>query len=121
MQGTILLVEDEAAIAAFVQTALEREGFAVEAVEDGQQALARMNQSLPALTWAGYPHAAYYKVYLAPWGGGEAVIQFEKTAETTYTVASPLQAGRYDWSIHAYNAQGTKLAEGSGHFTVAGD
>jgi DNA-binding response OmpR family regulator len=49
MQGTILLVEDEAAIAAFVQTALEREGFAVEAVEDGQQALARLNQALPDL------------------------------------------------------------------------
>jgi Tol biopolymer transport system component/predicted Ser/Thr protein kinase len=75
----------------------------------------------PALTWAGYPHAAYYKVYLAPRGGGEAVIQFEKTAETTYTVASPLQAGKYLWSIHAYNARGTKLAEGSGRFTLAGD
>lgn len=35
MQGTILLVEDEAAIAAFVQTVLERGGFAVEVVEDG--------------------------------------------------------------------------------------
>jgi DNA-binding response OmpR family regulator len=49
MQGMILLVEDEAAIAAFVQTALEREGFAVEVVEDGQQALARLNQALPDL------------------------------------------------------------------------
>jgi len=75
----------------------------------------------PALTWAGYPHAAYYKVYLAPRGGGEAVIQFEKTAETTYTVAAPLQAGEYHWSIHAYNARGAKLAEGSGRFTLAGD
>ena len=74
-----------------------------------------------ALTWADYPHAAYYKVYLALQGGGEAVIQFEKTAETTYTVASPLQPGEYHWSIHAYNARGTKLAEGSGRFTLAGD
>ena len=49
MQGVILLVEDEAAIAAFVQTALEREGFAVEVVEDGQQALVRVNQALPDL------------------------------------------------------------------------
>ena len=49
MQGTILLVEDEAAIAAFVQTDLEREGFAVEVVEEGRQALARVNQSLPDL------------------------------------------------------------------------
>jgi len=46
MQATILLVEDEAAIAAFVQTALEREGFAVEVVEDGQQALARVSHAL---------------------------------------------------------------------------
>lgn len=49
MQGTILLVEDEAAIAAFVQTALEREGFTVKVVEDGRQALARVNQALPDL------------------------------------------------------------------------
>jgi len=49
MQGTILLVEDEAAIAAFVQTALEREGFAVDVIEDGQQALARVKQALPDL------------------------------------------------------------------------
>jgi hypothetical protein len=74
-----------------------------------------------ALTWVGYPQAAYYKVYLAPRGGGEAVIQFERTTETTYTVASPLQPGEYHWSIHAYNARGIKLAEGSGRFTLAGD
>jgi len=49
MQETILLVEDEAAIAAFVQTALEREGFTVEVVEDGRQALARVSQSPPDL------------------------------------------------------------------------
>jgi DNA-binding response OmpR family regulator len=30
MQGHILIVEDEEAIAAFVQTALEREGFSVQ-------------------------------------------------------------------------------------------
>lgn len=49
MQDTILLVEDEAAIAAFVQKVLEREGFAVEVVEDGQQVLARVSQTLPDL------------------------------------------------------------------------
>ena len=77
--------------------------------------------AMPALTWAGYPNAAYYKVYLAPWGGGETVIQFVKTTDMTYTVASPLQPGEYYWSIYAYNASGTKLAESSGHFTVAED
>jgi len=75
----------------------------------------------PTLTWASYPHVAYYKVYLATWGGGEAVIQFEKTTDTTYSVASPLQPRKYYWSIYAYNARGTKLAESSGHFTVAAD
>jgi DNA-binding response OmpR family regulator len=49
MQVTILLVEDELANSAFVQTALEREGFAVEVVGDGQQALACVDRSLPAL------------------------------------------------------------------------
>jgi hypothetical protein len=80
-----------------------------------------LKTATPALTWAGYPHAAYYKVYLAPWGGGETIIQFEKTTDTTYAMASPLQPGKYYWSIHAYNARGTKLAESSGHFTVAND
>jgi DNA-binding response OmpR family regulator len=37
----ILIVEDDPAIAAFVQTALEREGFAAEVAEDGEKALAR--------------------------------------------------------------------------------
>ena len=75
----------------------------------------------PALTWASYSHAVYYKVYLAPHGGGESVVQFERTTDTTYTAAFPLQSGKYYWSIHAYNARGTKLAESSGHFTVVGD
>ena len=49
MQDNILLVEDETAIAAFVQTALEREGFTVEVTEDGRQALASVNRSPPDL------------------------------------------------------------------------
>lgn len=49
MQDNILLVEDETAIAAFVQTALEREGFTVQVAEDGRQALARVNRSPPDL------------------------------------------------------------------------
>ena len=43
-----------------------------------------MKAATPALTWEGYPHAAYYKIYLAPWGSGETVIRFEKTLDTTY-------------------------------------
>jgi DNA-binding response OmpR family regulator len=45
----ILVVEDDPAIAAFVQTALEREGFAPEVVGDGQQALARAEAAPPDL------------------------------------------------------------------------
>jgi DNA-binding response OmpR family regulator len=39
MQGRILIVEDEEAIAAFIQTALERAGFSAEWVGDGVMAL----------------------------------------------------------------------------------
>jgi serine/threonine protein kinase len=75
----------------------------------------------PILTWARYSYAAYYKVYLAPYGGGEAVVQFERTTNTTYTVSSPLQPGKFYWSVRAHNDRGTLLAESSGHFTLAGD
>jgi DNA-binding response OmpR family regulator len=49
MPEQILIVEDEKAIAAFVQTALEREGFAVQAVYDGEAALARIGADPPDL------------------------------------------------------------------------
>ena len=49
MQELILVVEDENAIAAFVQTALEREGFAVQRARDGQEALALIRTSHPSL------------------------------------------------------------------------
>jgi CheY-like chemotaxis protein len=39
MHGRILIVEDEEATAAFVQTVLERDGFTVEWVGDGAAAL----------------------------------------------------------------------------------
>jgi DNA-binding response OmpR family regulator len=45
----ILIVEDDPAIAAFVQTALEREGFAPEVAETGEQALARVEAAPPDL------------------------------------------------------------------------
>jgi DNA-binding response OmpR family regulator len=45
----ILIVEDDPAIAAFVQTALEREGFAAEVAEDGEKALARAEAAPPDL------------------------------------------------------------------------
>lgn len=45
----ILIVEDDPAIAAFVQTALEREGFEIELVRRGDTVLARVEATLPDL------------------------------------------------------------------------
>jgi len=45
----ILIVEDDPAIAAFVQTALEREGFATEVVGQGDKALERADAARPDL------------------------------------------------------------------------
>lgn len=49
MNEQILVVEDEQAIAAFVQTALEREGFSVSVAHSGEAALAQIQASLPQL------------------------------------------------------------------------
>jgi DNA-binding response OmpR family regulator len=49
MLGRILIVEDEEAIAAFVQTALERDGFSVEWVGDGATALSALDSFRPDL------------------------------------------------------------------------
>ncbi|MGH2522928.1 MAG: response regulator [Anaerolineales bacterium] len=45
----ILIVEDDPAIAAFVQTALEREGFATDVAENGNKALQRAGAAPPDL------------------------------------------------------------------------
>jgi len=49
MQGRILVVEDEEAIASFVQTALERDGFRVDLVGTGELALERLQTQTPDL------------------------------------------------------------------------
>ncbi|MCP4424912.1 MAG: response regulator [Chloroflexi bacterium] len=46
---SILVVEDDKAIAAFLHTALEREGFTATIVNDGRLALTHINQSPPDL------------------------------------------------------------------------
>jgi DNA-binding response OmpR family regulator len=46
---SILIVEDDKAIAAFLQTALEREGFTTTVVQNGRYALDYVNQSPPDL------------------------------------------------------------------------
>lgn len=45
----VLIVEDDPAIGAFVQTALEREGFEVELVKDGESALKQVEAFAPHL------------------------------------------------------------------------
>ena len=47
--GRILVVEDEEAIAAFVQTALEQEGFAVQVVGEAESALLHIEREHPDL------------------------------------------------------------------------
>jgi len=49
MEGRVLIVEDEEAIAAFVQTALERDGFDVKPVGDGPSALQALDSFRPDL------------------------------------------------------------------------
>jgi DNA-binding response OmpR family regulator len=47
MEGRVLIVEDEEAIAAFVQTALERDGFDAKSVGDGPGALQALDSFRP--------------------------------------------------------------------------
>jgi DNA-binding response OmpR family regulator len=49
MEGRVLIVEDEEAIAAFVQTALERDGFDAKSVGDGPGALQALDSFRPDL------------------------------------------------------------------------
>lgn len=49
MSEQILVVEDEPAIAAFVQTALEREGFSVSVAHSGEAALAQIQANPPQI------------------------------------------------------------------------
>jgi DNA-binding response OmpR family regulator len=49
MNGRVLIVEDEESIATFVQTALERDGFHVEWVDDGASALSALDSFHPEL------------------------------------------------------------------------
>jgi DNA-binding response OmpR family regulator len=49
MKKQILVVEDEQAIAAFVQTSLEREGFSVSVAHSGEDALAQIQADSPEL------------------------------------------------------------------------
>ena len=49
MAGTIMIVEDEPAVARGVQVALEREGYEVSVQPTGEEALANFNEAVPDL------------------------------------------------------------------------
>lgn len=66
----------------------------------------------PTLTWEAYSGAAFYKVYV------QNVVSFEKVTTSQYTIANPLAAGEYYWSIYAYNAAGTQIAKSGGYYFV---
>ena len=72
------------------------------------------------LVWEAYPGAAYYRVYVASSGTYDAVVSFERTSATEYTLTTPLAPGKYHWRIYAHNGAGTEIAqtEGSFDFTV---
>lgn len=74
---------------------------------------ATVTTTTPTLTWEAYPGAAFYKVYV------QSVVSFEKVTTSQYTLANPLAAGEYYWSIYAYNAAGTQISQSDGyHFVV---
>ena len=52
MAGRILIVEDEAAIARFVELELQHEGYAVDKAEDGRSGLELALAGIGLLLWA---------------------------------------------------------------------
>jgi uncharacterized RDD family membrane protein YckC len=74
----------------------------------------------PTLAWEAYPGAAYYKVYVSSSDTYQTVVSFEQVSTNQYTFSSPLAPGKYHWSINAYNASRTKIADsGTYYFVVA--
>lgn len=75
-----------------------------------------LTTNTPTLEWETYPGAAYYKVYVASRKTHDAVVPFERSTTNSYAIQKPLEPSEYYWSIHAYNANGTKIAESKGSF-----
>ncbi len=80
---------------------------------------ATVSTSTPTLRWQGFPGAARYHVDLFVDATGEAVLR-QGTTETALTVPAPLTSGvRYQWSVEAYDPDGTAVAYFSAwYFTV---
>ena len=72
----------------------------------------------PTLSWASFPNAAQYEVFVVDAGTTE-LLAHEFVADTQYTVVAPLQSGRtYDWDVNAIAADGGLLAAGESRFNT---
>ncbi len=66
------------------------------------------------LSWAAHPTAAYYKVHM--WKdetGSPKILDFLQVRDTSYAIGDNLKAGKYVWSVYAYDQFGEEVA-GSG-------
>jgi hypothetical protein len=72
----------------------------------------------PTLSWASFPNAAQYEVFVIDAGTTE-LLHHEFVTDTHFTVTAPLQPGRtYDWVVNAVAADGGLLADGQSRLTV---
>lgn len=64
------------------------------------------------IKWEAYPGAAYYKLTVSPEEfDTDSSITNERVEGTEYTVAKQLKAGKYTYTVSAYNADDIKLSE----------
>jgi hypothetical protein len=66
--------------------------------------------ALPTLSWASFPNAAQYEVFVIDAGTTE-LVQRELVADTHSVVTAPLQPGRTQWVVNALAADGGLLAD----------
>ncbi len=72
----------------------------------------------PTLSWASFPNATKYEVFVSDAGTTE-LLHHALVTDTHFTVTATLQAGRsYDWVINAVAADGGLLADGESRFVV---
>lgn len=73
----------------------------------------------PTLTWRPYPGAAGYQLILLDDDAFPPVVVVDmETADTTFTVTTPLESGSYSWTVWAKDANGVVVAELVNQFIV---
>ena len=78
----------------------------------------KLSTSMPVLTWQAYPGAAFYEVAVTREAGYKQIC-LDRASTTEYTIAAPLEPGRYYWGIYVYRALESRIAESDlGYFTV---